>query len=157
MAIQGYTSIKQDPKAFAEAMNQTARRSGESMSPYQEGMKFKLADDPIDVVRNAEGNVYTIIWLEREDKTKAELWLSTLEKHDNEGARRVVSEATINVAFKQAVNGKEVTNKELAEAFINIVGDKEFKVVRTYYSRTVGTRYGQRTFSASLVGFEFVD
>lgn len=157
MAVEGFLSIKKDAKAFNEALNQRANRSGESASPYQEGMKFKLIEDPIDIVRNAEGKVFTILWLEREDGTKTEMWLSMLVKHDVENGQRVESKAAVNVAFKSATDGKDLTNKEYAQAFIDIVGSKSFKVVRTHYVRTIGTRYGQRSFPASLVGFEFVD
>lgn len=157
MAVEGFTSIKKDAAAFKEALKQKANRSGESTSPYQEGMKFKLIEDPIDIVRNVEGKVFTILWLERDDKTKVELWLSTLEKHAIENGQRVEPNTTINTAFRQATKGKDLTNEEFAQAFVDIVGSKEFTVVRTHYTRTIGTKYGPRSFPASLVGFEFMD
>lgn len=158
MAISNYTSIKQDAKAFAEALKEKVNRNNSEASPFQEGSKFKLSDDPIDLVRNEEGKIYTVVLLKDEQGTEVQMWLSMLTKEDVDNHQLVKSEAAINTAFRAATVGKDLTNEEYAKAFINIVGSKTIKVVRTHYVRTRPSRRGGTfSFPASLVGFEFVD
>lgn len=132
---------------------------GETTSPFQEGFRFKILKEkdksPIVAGYNKDKDRVITMVLAKCTTTNqnVEIWLSMLTKVGNEEGKRIVSDAEINKAFVDKVRGRTLTNKEFAEAFVDIVGDKEFEVKRTYYQAMSRDR---RAYTASVVGFNFV-
>lgn len=161
MALEGFTVIHKDAEEFDKIMSQTTTLSGSQSSPFQENALFTVdMEDPVAItVNQVNGRAFTIINLaSKADGRKCELWLTTLAKEDVDSqGNRVVSTASLNVSFRDKIAGKELTHKEFAQAFCDLVGDKAIRVVRTHYPKVVPTKRGPRQFPASLVGFELAD
>lgn len=153
MPINGFEKIDaNNVEEFNKAANQKASL-GEHSSPFQEGATFTVVGYEFHRSKTNPDRIGVVALLKGETGNNEELWLTTLLKKGVDTQMKVVeNSSTIAKKLVEKLTSN-TTNKELGDAFVQIVGQSKIKVVRIQYARI--TKYGN-TIPSSLVGFEFV-